>query len=425
MKVEVKKDEGCQVTLAIELPADRADEIYRELLADFRHNVRLPGFRRGKVPGEMIRKRFAAELRQEVISKLVPEALEEAIREEKLQPVERPTLDEVEYEEGKPLRLTASFQVQPEIELEKYTGLKVELKDSEYEIADEEIESQLEHLRQRSANYEPIEGRPAAEGDYAFIDLRGEPSAEDAAPFRREGILVAVGKEGVPGKLIGAEPRQHLEFAIEHPEDYDDPALAGMTVEYTIDVHELKQRVLPELDDEFAKDLGQFANLDELRAEIRRQLEAEAGRKRRADSMAALLNAIAEANKPFDLPGVMVQRQIAAREDEMRRRIIGSGLNPDHIGYDWKAFRDGQLTAAEVAVRNILLIGTVGRLQNISVKPKQVQAEIEAIARANGEDPKELRRAMLEDGRYESLKGHIFDYEVEQWLLEQNEITGS
>ena len=307
MKVEVKKDEGCQVTLAIELPADRADEIYRELLADFRHNVRLPGFRRGKVPGEMIRKRFAAELRQEVISKLVPEALEEAIREEKLQPVERPTLDEVEYEEGKPLRLTASFQVQPEIELEKYTGLKVVLKDSEYEIADEEIESQLEHLRQRSANYEPIEGRPAAEGDYAFIDLRGEPRAEDAAPFRREGILVAVGKEGVPGKLIGAEPRQHLEFAIEHPEDYDDPALAGMTVEYTIDVHELKQRVLPELDDEFAKDLGQFANLDELRAEIRRQLEAEAGRKRRADSMAALLNAIAEANKPFDLPGVMVQ----------------------------------------------------------------------------------------------------------------------
>ena len=425
MKVEVKRDEGCQVTLAIELPAERADEVYRELLADFRENVRLPGFRRGKVPGDIIRKRFAPELRQEVISKLVPEALEEAIRDENLQPVERPTLDEVDYEEGKPLKLTASFQVQPEIELEEYTGLKVELKDSDYEIPDEEIESQLENLRQRSANYEPIEGRPAAEGDYAFVDLRGEPRAEGAAPFRRDGILVAVGNEGVAARLIGSEPGQRLEFSIEHPDDYDDPALAGMTVDYTIDVHQLKQRIMPELDDEFAKDLGQFADLDELRAEIRRQLESEAGRKRRSDSIASLLDAVAEANKPFDLPGVMVQRQLAAREDEMRRRIIGSGLNPDHIGYDWKAFREGQLPAAEVTVRNTLLIGTVGRLQDIKVSPKQVQTEIEAIAHANGEDPKELRRAMLDDGRYEALKGHIFDYQVEQWLLDNNEIKGS
>ena len=162
-----------------------------------------------------------------------------------------------------------------------------------------------------------------------------------------------------------------------------------------------------------------------MRGEIRRQLEEEAAQRRRAEAVARLFDLIAEANPAFELPEVMVQRRLAAREEDMRRRIAAGGLNPDHIGYDWRAFREAERPEAEKAVRNSLLRGAIARTQGISVKPKDVHSEIAAIAAARGEDPKELRRAMLDDGSYEMLQGHLLDRAVDDWLLERNEVKGS
>ncbi|HUX05792.1 MAG TPA: trigger factor [Acidobacteriota bacterium] len=426
MKVELERQEGCKVSLKIELPPERPDEVYNELIEEFMGGVRLDGFRKGKVPRHIIRNRFSAELRQEVMSKLIPEALDKAIRQEELRPVERPTLDEVDWSEGKPLRITANFEVQPDIQLKEYTDLSVELEGSDYEIKDEQIEKQLEHLRQRSANYRTIEGRPAAKGDFAHISLRGEPRAEGSAPFRRDNVLVEVGAvEGFSMRLERAEPGEKLQFVVDHPDDYQDPALAGKTVDYEVDVHELKERILPELDDDFAKDKGQFDSLDDLRAEIRRQLEEDAKHHRRSDSVEKLIDLILKRNETFELPSVMLQQQMNGVENEMRRRIAESGFNPDHIGYDWKAFCEAERPAAERAVRRRLLINTLGERESVSVKTKDVQAEIAAIAAARKEDPKELRKAMLADGRYEILQSHMLERAVEDWLLAKNKIEGS
>ena len=222
-----------------------------------------------------------------------------------------------------------------------------------------------------------------------------------------------------------AEPGEKLEFSISHPENYDDPALAGKTVNYSVDVHELKERILPELDDEFAKDIGQFGSLDELRAEIRKQLEDDSERRGRSDSMEKLIDLILEENETFELPSVMLQQQMSVVENEMRRRIAGNGFNPDHIGYDWKAFREAERPAAERAVRRRLLIDTLAEREGIMVKAKGVRAEIAAIAAARKENPKELRQAMLSDGRYEMLQSHMLDRAVEEWLLAKNEVKGS
>jgi trigger factor len=425
MKVEVKRQEGCKISLSIELPPERPGEVYNQLLGEFQGNLRIPGFRRGKVPRDIIRKRFAAELRQEVIGKLIPEAFEQAIKQESLRPVERPTLDNVDWAEGKPLKITAEFEVRPEVELKNYTDLSVELDGSSYGVKDGHVEEQLERLRQRSANFRTIEGRPAKKGDFVLIDFRGEPRGEGAAPFRREGVLVEAGAaEGFSMRLVGAEPGGHLEFAVDHPADYADPALAGKTVDYNVEVHELKERILPDLDDEFAKDVGQFANLDELRKEIRKQLEDDAAHQRRSDGVEKLIDRILESNPTFELPSVMVQHQMAAVEHEMRRRITASGFNPDHIGYDWKAFREAERPAAERAVRRRLLIDTLAEREGVSVKPKDVQAEIGAIAAARGEDPKELRKAMLSDGRFEMLQSQMLEHAIEDWLLSHNKVAG-
>ncbi len=429
MEVEVKHLEGCKRSIRITLPSERAEEVYNELLNDFRRGLRVPGFRKGKVPEGLIRKRFASELRQEVMSKLIPEAMEEAIRSESLHPVERPTLDEVDYHEGSPLRISASFEVSPEIELEKYAGLSVSIRGEPYRVRDEHVDEEIEKLRRRAATFTPLgEERPARAGDFALVDLRGEAEAEEAVPFRREGVLVAVGKGeigGLAARLVGAEPGRRLEFTIEHPDDYEDPALAGRSVRYTVDVHELKERVLPDADDEFAKDLGQFAGLEELRSEIRRQLEAEMERRRRGEIEEKLIEAIIDSNPGFELPAVAVQRQMAAREEVMRRRIAESGADPDHIGFDWSGFRKAERPAAELAVRRELLLQKIAGSEGIEVSPGEVSAELAALAAARGEDPKELRRRMIGDGSFESMRAHMREHAVLAWLIENNEINES
>jgi len=202
-----------------------------------------------------------------------------------------------------------------------------------------------------------------------------------------------------------------------------DPALAGRSVRYTVDVHELKERVLPDADDEFAKDLGQFAGLEELRSEIRRQLEAEMERRRRGEIEEKLIEAIIDSNPGFELPAVAVQRQMAAREEVMRRRIAESGANPDHIGFDWSGFRKAERPAAELAVRRELLLQKIAGSEGIEVSPGEVSAELAALAAARGEDPKELRRRMIGDGSFESMRAHMREHAVLAWLIENNEIN--
>lgn len=425
MEVKVERLEGCKRVLSVELPSERADSVYRDLLNDFRQNLQVPGFRKGKVPENLIKQRFAGELRQEVLGKLVPQALDEAIKSEKLRPVERPTLDEVKYEEGQPLRVSASFEVRPQLQLEKTTDFEISLEAKRYKVEEKQIDEQLEKLRQRSATFKPLEeGRAALSGDFAVVNLRGEPRAEDSTPFRREAVLVSL-EEGQPftRHLVGADTGQRLQFSIEHPEDFDDPAFAGRTVDYTVDLLELKQRMLPDIDDEFARDLGQFPDLKALREEIGRQLEQEAKRERRGDAVDKIVDSILEANPQFDIPAVMLQRQLAAAESETRRSMAGRGVNPDHIGFDWTAFRESQKAPAEREVRRLLLLDEIAEREGITVKPKEVRAEVAAIAASLGEDPKELRRKMLSDGSYESLERRMRDHAVEDWLFEHNRIT--
>lgn len=424
MQVEIKRLEGCKRSLEITLPRERADGMYEEILADFRRNLKIAGFRRGKVPENIIRRRFDGEIRQEVIGKLVPDALQEAIRSEKMDPVERPTIEDVRYVVGEPLKVTASFEVAPEIELKTYTGLTVKLEAGPYKITDEQVDAQLEYLRQRAATFKPLaESRPARVGDFALVDLRGEPQAEGAAAFRREGILVAVEEDGAfQGKLVRALPGEKKTFLVTHPSDFDDPVLAGKTVEYSVDVRELKERVLPALDDEFARDMGRFASLEELREEMRRQLADEAGRQRRKDAAEAVLREIAAHNPEFDLPAVLVQRQMAAREHEMRRRMAGRGIDPDHIGFDWQAFRERELPEARRIVREGLLLDAIAEREGISISNKDVQKEIADIAVARGRDPKELQREMMRDGTAGFVKRGLLERAVEEWLLEHNKI---
>lgn len=427
MEVVVTTLEGCKRTIEITLPGDEPDKVYREMLADFQHRIQVPGFRRGKVPVSIIEKRYQRELEHEVIDKLVPKAIDEAIEKEGLRPVEQPTLEDVQYRQGEPMKVLASFEVRPVIALEKYTGFSVELKKADYEVTAAEIDGQLEQIRQRAATFEPVEiARPLAEGDFAVIDVRGEPQGEDGVPFRREGILVEVdiaGEDsGFARNIVGAAIGETRNFTVEYPKDFSDETIAGTSITYEVCVKELKKRVLPDLDDDFAKDLGQFESLAQLREQIEHELKHEKEHQRRHDLEHKIIDSILDANPPFELPEVMVQRQLARRENELRRHMVSRQVNPDHIGFDWAAFRESTVPAAKHAVQHILLLDEVATRENISVTAKEIKEEIDAIARSAGEDPSALRREMMSDGRFEAIGASLRDARTLDWLVQNNEV---
>lgn len=427
MEIRLENLEGCKKLLHITLPSERTDEVYNELLADFRKNLQIPGFRKGKVPEAVIRGRFAEELRQEVIGKLVPEALDGAIKQENLSPVEQPTLDEVEWGVGEPMRITAAFEARPELAIEKFQGLEIRLASERAAVTEEMVDQQQERLRVRAANFRTIESREAAPGDFALIDLRGEPADETARPFRRESVLVEVSEDDSDGgfarRLVRSRPGENLEFTVRYPGDFDNPALAGREIDYSVTVLELKERMLPELDDDFARDLGPFKDLEELRTEIRGQLEADAAREHRRGIEDELVGVILAANPGFEIPQVMLERDLAAREEEMRDAMRRQGVNPDHIGFNWTAFRDRERPAAEKAVRRTLLLSELARKLDIQVSIKRVNAEIKALAERRNEDFAKLRREMLDDGSFEVLRRHILVDEVLDKLIELNNVA--
>lgn len=423
VQVETKLKEGCKRSLEITLPSERADRMYEELLAEYRRSLRLPGFRRGRVPESMIRRRFDGELRQEVINKIIPEALQEAIRAEKLDPVERPTIEDVHYKDGEPLRITASFETRPDIELKAYTDLTVKIEKKQYDVTGEQIDVQLEYLRLGSATFKLVERDRALAGDFAAVDIRGEPQIEEASPFRREDVIVEVEEEGgFQGRLIGARVGKQEEFVITHPADFGEPALAGKTVQYTVDVRELRERVLPDLDDEFARDLGEFSGLDELKKELKQELEERAENRRRTDAAEKLLEAIAESNPSFDLPQVMIQRQMSWLEEDLRRQFSKRGLDPDHIGFDWKAYRERERPGAEWSVRKGLFLDALAEREGIKVSNKEVEKEVAGIAASQGQDPHKLRKQMTNNGSLDYVRTSLRDRAVKAWLIEHNTV---
>lgn len=429
MKVTIAHEEGCHRTVEVEVPSETPDAEYDKILKEFKKNVHLPGFRRGKVPGQVIENRFRKDIEQEVLNKVIPKSLDEALKQENLQPVEQPTLEDVSYKKGEELRIRASFEIKPGIKLEKYKDLSISIDAKEYKVSDGKISETLEDLRRRAANYEAVEEERAVKaGDFVQIDVKGIASEEDAEPFSRRDAFIEVTKEdsedgGFASNVIGMKKGDEKEFVVDYPDDFEDPAMAGRSFEYTVKLNEIKQQVLPELDDEFAKDLGQFKDLKALKTEIRNQLEDDANNRKRREIESKLLDEVVNANERFDLPAVMVQRQLASMEQRMRSQIMQRGMNPDHVGMDWSNFNENERENAEKAVRRMLLLDAVAEAEDVKVSTKEIRDEIDAIARANQEDPKELRRNMMADGRFEQVGASLRDQKALDWLVENNTIN--
>lgn len=397
MKTEFVDVSDTRKQLVVEIPSSVVDAEIDRVARDYSKAARIPGFRPGRVPARVVRQRFRDQILHDVAHDLIPRAVDDALRERGVEPVDTPDIRDVVVEEGQPLKFTASFETVPPIDPGDYATLRI--RQPKVELKANAVDEALERLRQQAARYEPVEGRPAEAGDFLTVDLVKE--APDEPEDKHEDVTIEIGAAANPPgfdeQVIGLSVGETKRFPIQYPEDYAISEFAGRTLTYTVTVKAIRIRVVPDLDDEFAKDLGQFDTLDALRerveADLRRDAERQAEREVRADLLRQLAGRVT-----FELPEALLDREIERRTEEFVHRLLEQGVDPRRAQIDWQAFRDNQREPAREAVASALVLDEVARREGLTVEPADLDAEIERYAAATGRTAAAVRARLEKDG---------------------------
>ena len=385
--------------LSVEIPTAIVDKAIERLSRQYSRSAKVPGFRPGKVPAKLVLTRYREQILRDVAQDLIPQAVDDALRERGVAPVATPEIRDVDVDEGKPMTFTAAFETVPPIDPGNYDGFT--LRRSPVSVDDEAVDKALEQLRQSAARSEPIEGRPAAPGDTLTLDLERRlrrPSADgsvaEAAPERHVDVNVEIGSpENPPGfdeHLVGLEPGAAREFTVTFPDSYEVSALAGAEAAYAVDVRSIHQRLVPALDDELAKNLGDFSDLAALRvhvhADLEQQAEADATRDVRAELIRQLASRVS-----VDVPNALVTVEIERRVEHLVRHMLGQRIDPRRANVDWDAFREQQRAAATEAVRGGLVLDEIATRESLDVGDSDLEAEYARQAEMSGRTPSAVR----------------------------------
>jgi trigger factor len=402
MKTEFIDVSDTRKSLVVEIPSTVVDEEIDKVARDYSKAARIPGFRPGKVPPKVVRQRFRDQILHDVAHGLIPRAVDEALRARGVEPVNTPDIRDVVVEEGQPLKFTASFETVPPIDPGDYASLTLRQKD--VVVSEADVDQALERLQQRSARYEPVEGRGIQNGDSVVLDHKRTAAgggAEDTHTDRHENVTVDIGAPANPPgfdeELTGLRTDDRKTFDVRYPADYAIGELAGSTVSYDVHVKAIRTRVLPALDDEFAKDLGAFESLDALRAHVRGDLEHEARHEADRELRGDLLRQLA-GRVTFDVPASLVDREIDRRVEEFVRRLVEQQIDPTRTNVNWEEFREQQRDAAIESVRSALVLDEIARRDQVTATEDEMQTEIDRYAERSGRTAAAVRGRLEKEG---------------------------
>ncbi len=416
----------CKRELELEIPAENVSKATEKVARDLAKVARVPGFRPGKAPVTLIRRRFAEDIQGEVVQSLVPEYLEKALGEKNLIPVTRPAVDKVDFKEGEPLRFRAVFEVLPEFELGDYKNLAVSI--DAVEAGDAQVDKTIEEMRERVATFVPVEGRAAKDGDYVLIKLSGMPVG-GGEPVQADNIMCHIGAEetleSFTENLRGASPGDTKKFRSQYPDDYPDEKLAGKAYDYTVEVQGIKEKKLPELNDEFAKDAagekGGFSTLAEMRELITKDLEAAKEDQQQSQAREKILEALVKQHD-FPVPEALVEHQMDVRLERTVRTLAAQGVDPRAVNVDWVALRKRQHDRAVDDVKAELLIDRVAEAEKIDATDEEVEKQIEALAERGGESATALRARLTKQGALDRMKSKLRSDKTIDWLYRNTRI---
>jgi trigger factor len=398
--------EGCKHAIDITVPVEEVDRETEKAVTALQKRVKLPGFRPGKVPANIIRARFAHQLRDDVLESVIPTHLQKRFEQEDLKVVGRPTISDVQFKSGEPLTFKAEFEVAPEIELGEYRGVTVHY--TEPEVSDSDVDARINQLREQKAQYVNLDPRPVEDGDYVLVTLDSIGGVDQ--PMHEEEVSLHVNDPDTMPEftenLRGMSPGEEKEFDVTYPEDFGQAKLAGKTVRFRMQLNTIRRKELPELNDEFAKDLGDFNSLEELREAVRksifREREFEAQRKAKDE----LVDRLVESHE-FPVPETFLDRQIENETESRLREMAGYGVDVSKLKLDWTKVKETQRPKAVHDVKAALLLDKIAEREAIYATQDEVDREVQAIARQEREPVAAMRKKLEKNGAMGRIANHI------------------
>ena len=397
MKADFVDVSDTQKTLTVEIPSDLVDAEIERIAKGYARQARLPGFRPGKAPASVIKQRFREQIHHDVMHGLIPRAVEEALTERGIEPVNTPNITNVAMHEGQPLTFTAAVETVPAFDPGDLSTLAVTR--ALTNVTDATVDQTLQRLRERAGKFEPVEARPVLDGDTLVADL--ERTDADGKTEPHNDVTIQIGSPANPpgfdASLVGMNAGDTKSFEVRFPAEYAVKELADTTVTYKVTVKDVRHRVLPELDDEFAKDVGAFESLAALRDQVRTDLQEEAGDNTTRQLRADLLSQLAK-RLSFDPPVSLVDREMDRRVEEFARQLMQQNMDPRQAGIDWDQFREAQREPAIASVASALVLDEIARREHLTVAPEEVDKEIERFAERAGRTPTALRAQLEKEG---------------------------
>jgi trigger factor len=398
--------EGCKHELEITVPLEEVDQETERVIAGIQKKVKLPGFRPGKAPAGLVRSKFDSEIRQDVVENLVPKAFRKKAEEDNLVPVGQPNVTDIHFHKGEPLRFKVEFEVAPQIELGEYRGITVPY--AEPEVTPEDVQQRIDQLRDQKAEYINQEPRPIQDGDFAVISLKSISGV--AEPVEQDELMLHVGDpDTLPAfteNLRGMSPGDEKDISITYPEDYGQEKLAGKTVEFHVAVKAIRSKELPEGNDEFARDLGDYKTLDELKETIRQTIFREREHRAQQDAKEKIVDKLVETHD-FPIPEAFVDRQIEINLEQQLRGLAAQGIDPRQLKLDWNKIKESQRDRALKDVKASLLLGKVADRESVEVTNDEVDREVQRIAKQQREPIAVVRPKLEKDGTIGRIAAHI------------------
>ena len=409
--------EGCKHSLDITVPVDAVEAGTAKAAEEIQKKAKLPGFRPGKAPLSIVRKQFEADIRQKVLDDLLPKFLYAEAEKEKLHVVGTPNVTDLHFHDGQPLTFKAEFEVMPDVQLNEYKGLPLIYQDPI--VSDEDVTSRVEEIREGKAEQVNVDPRPLEDGDLAVMSL--DSISGTAEPVHSDEVVIEIGgKDTLPGfseNLRGMSPGEQKEVEITYPEDYGQEKLAGRTVKFLVKVNGVRKKELPELNDEFAKDMGDFRNVDEFRDAVRKGLFSQRQQEAQQEAKNKLIDVLVDRHE-FAVPETLVDNQIRSRVEQRLMALQQQGIDPRQLNLDWTKVKEAQHDQALREVRASLLLSKVAEQESIEVTKEEVDREVERIAREQREPVLVARQRLEKDGTLRRIASHIATEKTIQLLFE-------
>ena len=419
IQVELEDVSTVKKKLKVEIPAEAALREMNRIAGEYRRQARLPGFRPGRAPLELVKRRFQKEIRRDVLQELLPRSYDQAIKEKDLRPLGRPSLENVDFEGGKPLVYEARFEVAPKVALSQYKGLEVSAE--EPSVTEEDIDQQIDKLREKHAPLVSVEGRTVGDGDYAVVDLSGkyvdqlEEQHTQATPIEEENVLLKVGGEGTlqafNEALLEMSVGEKKTCQVEYPPQYPDQKLAGRKVLFELSLNEIKKKELPEANDEFAKDLGDYETLAQLREKIRAKLKEEGEKNQENNLKNQLIDQLIK-QKYFEIPDELVEKRLDDKVKNLAYTIAAQGVDPSKANVDWAKLRVQLQPDAEKEVRARIVLEEIADQEHLEVSSEDLERELDRLANSVNQPKEKLRQQLERENRMEEVRREILRREA-------------